>query len=305
MRSRTIKTAYAVLLIGGLIWVGAFARILTGIPTRTYRTKPPVGASINWGDPITRGLVGVWNFNENQGLSVNDRAWYGTGTLTNHTGTGAPAWATGPDGPMLNFTAASKQFINIPNNPGFLLAKSHTAATPILWGTFEVAFRVNSNRDFNGIFSKTNSSQPCPFDIYEDHTGTLNMFFGTCGTFAPGSISAAVSPNKWYHLILVLGDEVQGKIIAYLNGAIVASTTWNSGLSVHDNGDPLTIGTRADFVTFLDGSVSYARVWQRSLNYNEVQRLTQNPFCFMASPDQNAFVPSGAASKTVHRVISQ
>ena len=45
--------------------------------------KPPLGIQIDWSNPITKGLVGCWLFNEGSGDKVYDLSGNGnTGTLT-------------------------------------------------------------------------------------------------------------------------------------------------------------------------------------------------------------------------------
>ena len=61
-------------------------------------TKPSVGYGVDWSDPISKGLVGCWLFNEGAGAFAFDIARKNKGTLTN-----GPTWTSGRFGKGLSF----------------------------------------------------------------------------------------------------------------------------------------------------------------------------------------------------------
>lgn len=303
MRFKTISSALLAAIVIG-IWGPSDAHIVSGLPLRAYAHKPPFGRShINWGDPITRGLVGVWDFNEQAGSTVFDQAFYGPGSFVN-----VPVWKNDSiEGSVVSFTAASSQSISITSRTVTGHPLGSGSGGPVLWPTFEVKFRMNSLRNFNGVISKSSGNQPCPFDSYVDSGGTFNFFYGTCGAVAPGHITSgsALSASTWYHVFLVGGDTVQAKLLLYINGAISASTAWNAGLALDDDGHLLRIGTRDDGATFMDGQISFVRIWNRSLYADEIARLTTNPYCFEAENDPTMRLVTSPAQLVKHKAISQ
>ena len=74
--------------------------------TRSYRdTKPPVGSTLNWGHPLSKGLVGCWMMNEGGGNLVNDIA-----SKYNGTNSGA-VWSNQQKGKALKFNGTSDNIL--------------------------------------------------------------------------------------------------------------------------------------------------------------------------------------------------
>jgi hypothetical protein len=70
------------------------------------QTKPPLGARINFANSMTKGMVGLWLFNEGQGTKIQDSTRNGySGTLTNMAmpSTSVSGWNPGKFGKCLMF----------------------------------------------------------------------------------------------------------------------------------------------------------------------------------------------------------
>jgi hypothetical protein len=66
-------------------WISIF-RSITSVASAQYQTKPPLGAQLDWSNPINKSLVGCWVFNEGSGNLVRDLSGNGRdGTLTGAT----------------------------------------------------------------------------------------------------------------------------------------------------------------------------------------------------------------------------
>ncbi len=77
----------------------------------TEITKPLPGATIDYGLPITRGLVGLWLFNEGAGSRVADTGKGNHGAITNVDLTSA--WSGSPQGGGLILDGID-DFIDLP-----------------------------------------------------------------------------------------------------------------------------------------------------------------------------------------------
>lgn len=277
---------------------------------RTGRIKPPVGAQINWGHPLSRGLVGCWNFNEGSGDRVSDATGkYGAGALVGTTG--KPTWETGPHGSQLSLTAANNQYVEVQHNPSYPISIGANGGSPELknYWTFQVEFYMNSLRNFNGLMCKTTAGPHAvrPFETYVLADGTLRLQFGNSGINPATTLAAGV----WYDMVVsqaIHYPNVFPTARLYLNGVLIVeqggATDWGT-----DTGG-LFFGNRADQVVALDGKITRARLWQaRALNDQEVAFLYANPYCFMASsaPDVKllAALPPAPTFRALYYLRSQ
>lgn len=255
-----------------------------------WQQKPPPSTRINWAHPDAQGLIGFWLLNENGGLTAHDCTQrYGDGTLQGATG--QPTWETHQLGIDLSFTAANTQRVNIPDNTN--------AGLSTTW-TIQVVFRVNSNRNFNGLFSKTNSNLGAPFDYFVDSTGALK--FNGNAVFGSPPVSAGV----WYDLIVSNnGGLAGGSRFSYLFGADGTFVTATAGADTTANGtNAIRIGDRNDDATALDGRILFARIWNREIetttNFSgEYARLHYEPYGVMLPPRRYFLSPAAVVAPAV------
>ncbi len=270
-----MRKVFAVLMLCG---IASYARVV--IP---YSVKPPSGTIIETGIAVTRGLIGVWTFNENAGPTTRDATGiYGDGTLSGSTG--VPAWgvAQTTNGAALSFVAANNQYVNIPDQAGHRLTDY----------TIETMFYMNSIRNYNGIVSKTNTGVAAPFDVWVGADATC--YFWVNNTQHATSGVGEMVANAWYHAVFEY--KANGtRADMYLNNIA------RFGLVSAANADaafPIRIGDRQDGVTQLDGKIAYVRLWNRYLAESEVHQLyinhwtpmyggsasARNRWMFVASP---------------------
>lgn len=230
------------------------------MPVLDPRQKLPPFTPVNWAVPRAAGLIAAWEFSEGGGSTIHDMTGlYGNGTINNGSG---GMWEAGEQGLDVPLATASSQFIQVPNNPRLQLNTAFTT---------EVLVYQNSNRNYNGLMTKTSSNIGAPFDQYIA-TGTLNCFYGSTG----GTVSLTVSglaAAVWLHIIFTAdapasaGGNTQNFRI-YINGVLRASSVTTQAIA--DNGNNIRIGTRNDGATNIDGKFARARLWNRALTPREV-----------------------------------
>ncbi len=250
-----------VLAILILLGVASYARVI--IP---YSTKPTLGAQVETGIAVSTGLLGVWNFNENAGVTTRDAIGiYGDGTLGGTSG--IPAWgtSTATNGAALAFTAANNQYVNIPDQAGHRITDY----------TIETMFYLNSLRNYNGIVSKTNTGVAAPFDIWVGADGTC--YFWVNNTQHATSGVGEMVANAWYHAVFEY--KANGtRADMYLNNIA------RFGLVSAANADaafPIRIGDRQDGVTQMDGKIAFVHMWSRYLSESEIHQLYINHWTLM------------------------
>lgn len=265
---RTLSTLSAIngqpLAQGATIWRLA----------RQYMAKPPLGASINWGHPLTSGLVNAFLFNEGGGIKVNDSANASyVGTVAGIT---LPSWSFDPKEMSISTAGALG-----PNIQTVIPDTNYLGDLSILWcGAFRVAGTFHSLVFKSALNGATNN----PIEFRTENTtpprlqfvdaDALNLNTWTCATTVsvgahhqlgvsrPASLN--VAPTFYV-------DGVQGAA-ASGGGSAVTATGTNANLRFL---------LRADGGSNLDGQITLVYIWRRLLRTDEFQSLQVNPYQFI------------------------
>jgi hypothetical protein len=250
--------------------------------------KPPAGTAIDWGNPLTAGLIRSWLVNEAGGKMLSDGAKNYPSYLT--TVTTAPAWRPGLRGMGVSFTDLASYAQ--PTGPVVNTAKV----------TIEALVRYDSSpggsqtpRDLIGFVDGHGSgTQDKVLSIYRDgeprafaYDGANRDIFG----------SAQIAIGTTTHLVMTADGT---NLTLYRNGVQVAQVAC---------GDTYTSYTQPNIVIgALSGSsgstvtIFVARVWTRALRPGEIMTLAADPFCIYAPPVwRRYFMPSvsGAAATSL------
>lgn len=237
--------------------------------------KPNLGLQVNWGNPLSQGLVGHWLFNEDSGGQVFDLS----GNKLTGTFSGDVTWATGAFGPVVDF-AGITDYISAPlpyDEPDW------TAITYI----------VRMQMDTTGIdqaFLRVKDSL-----IRYDKSGASLQF-----EWFPDVDQAAIAYNSnfvvdtWYHLAVT--QDSSNNYAMYQDAQLVASGA-TFPLDMIRAGIGVLIGAYNTTGTWdLDGRIDYVMIYNRVLTASEINRLYRSPFCYM-EPNWNVnfYVPFLAA----------
>ena len=118
---------------------------------------------------------------------------------------------------------------------------------------------------YRAMWSKGVNNLPAPTDMYAvPNSGTFRIYRGN-GTNAQSVDSATPYPAGSY--ILAGFDQVGQTLTHYLNGNANGSGTVTVPLG--DAGNPLYVGTRADFVTKFGGQMAELLIYNRALSSTE------------------------------------
>lgn len=253
---------------------------------RQGKTKPLPGAGIDRGHPLSRGLIGCWNFNEGAGSRVHDATGkYGSGVFT--AVSGSPTWEVGQHGRQVGLAFASTQYIEVPHNPAYPISTGSNGGSDDIRNrfTYQVKFYLNSLRNFNGIMTKVVANAARPFDNHVGSSGTLNILAGNSVNIAVRTLAAGV----WYDMVVVQAHHATSNpfpgIRVYFDDGFDAALIGPTDYSA-DAGS-IMFGNRDDDVTPLDGKILYGRLWNRALTRAEVSLLYAEPYCFMANPSSS------------------
>lgn len=186
---------------------------------------------------------GVWHLPNGSSLTANDSTTVNNGTIT-----GATAGSGQIDG---GATFASGNRIDVGQDTSLGLT-----------GDLTISAWVKSTdlSGTNGVFSKTNSNLPNPYDSFIGADGHFNLYRGD-GTFSNvvnGTSSWTVTVSTWAFVVVTfhLSDRAT---VFYLNASTTSSTTM--GAATVTNGAVDTyIGTRSDFATQFIGTLDEVRL---------------------------------------------
>lgn len=225
--------------------------------------EPLVGTRINWAHPLSRGLVGLWLFNEGSGDRVYDLSGNGSdGALTNMNP--ESDWIPGRDGFALDFDGVN-QYVDIVATIGMVSAISVSA-----W--FKVtAFDIG----WQAIVVKGETSQ---WRLQRKaNTNTLE-FDGIGNSSVVGNVD--VNDGLWHHVVAVHGTS---RLELYIDGVLDNSAS--PGTIQPQEIGPFDIGRNPDQTARVwEGSIDDVRIYSRALTSQEILSLYINPYSMFEQP---------------------
>ena len=232
------------------------------MPIQHWIQKPPLGVQINWSDPLTKGLVGCWLFNENNGDKVYDLSGHGkTGSIV------GTDWGLSPRGPALDNDRATVDYINIGplTTTGFfskLSIELYVKCGNIIDSQYFCGVRCPAAGGGFGFSHRGDvAGDPIRFTIFGVVAVTSAGFSATVGT--------------WYHFVVTYD---QTSVNFYIDGVLLTSTAQTSAI-------PITIedfylaswNDQGSASSSYHGVIDHMRIYNRALTAQEVLELYLNP----------------------------
>ena len=222
---------------------------------------------------VSNGLVGFWSFSgavTNWGTgTTGDLSGNGnTGQLVNMSTTTSPV--AGKVGQALKFVNANNTKVDVGKDSSLDITKSVSVTAWIKPTTF-------GGGSLGMIFDKSNSGEGYQFGL-DNSTIVNGLQFNTDRGVTPAVSSASVITLDKWQFVAVSYNSADGVASFYVNGAPVGSGSpsgANPGSGPNNNG---IIGQRAqnDTTRNFDGTIDEVRVYNRALNFNEINALYQS-----------------------------
>jgi hypothetical protein len=233
------------------------------------RTKPPAGTQINWGHPLSSGLVAAFLFNEHGpatkahsgGFLLGVKYLYESVTGINGAALNNSSclWTPTPHGMSLRWAAANADFtfparyqpMNVWSTEFFVMKGSF--GTHAVWGTAT-----------NGIQMIINGSG----QLWVLKTGAVDM----------GTSTGTLTAGRYHHC----GVSYDGATLRfYIDGkpagtASSAQTFSHGRLQVGDDGNSAFALNDANMLSLY--------IWKRVLSAADFQTLAIDPYPFMVQP---------------------
>jgi hypothetical protein len=227
--------------------------------------KPTRGICLNRSHPLSRGLVGLWLFNEGSGGQVFDLSGNNnTGSLVADTyfGPGKFGSALILDGTGDYVDCGNKTILNPGTSDFFVSMWVKTTDTA---GIFASKRNLQDEGDAN--------NEGWAFYISPNHvrfliTDVSDNYYATS--------TSNVNDGKWHHIV---GVRAGGRVKIYFDNVLeedVAGTTASI-----DSVRQLLFGNQVDLSAgnYLAGSIDHAMIYSRTLSASEIALLYREPFC--------------------------
>lgn len=229
---------------------------LASLASAQYQIKPMLGETVEFSNPVTRGLVGYWPANEGTGTLLSDLRGWNVGTLG--SGVASPTWVAGPDGPALSYDG------------GDIVT---TTASCSNRGLTCVAY-VNLDTLNAGAVLCHNSALPYKSFSWSVHQSGLNyMRVYTGDGTTSGYCQYNYGPQAvtgWRQVVCTI--DAVGNVRFYQNGRFLGSGS--SQLAYAGTFTP-TIGNNVYQST--QGKIAWLALWQRVLLDAEITSIYDDP----------------------------
>ena len=225
--------------------------------------KPLLGELLDYGNPFTKGLVGLWLMNEGSGNTIQDLSGNGnTGTFAGNT-----SWIAGPHGTCLTLDGAN-DWVQLP------------AGLPAFGtGDFTIIAKVKCPQDnaFRAFLSRGDAIGDGEALFYKDNTdrlrfygdsGSVSATFDAAGDSWPDDVWTLVGVTRSGSLLTIYQNGVAGGIDATAGADLNDAASWRIGAS--NSGS-------YDYV----GEMEYIYIYNRALSASEIAQLYREPFCMV------------------------
>ena len=209
-----------------------------------------------YGGTVLSGLVLNLDAAKKESYPKTGTIWTDlSGNGNNGTLTNGPTFDSDNKG-SISFDGAD-DYVNIPSNSTIALTGDMTVCAWVY---------LNNLSGYNAIVGKTNGGYPNPYDMYTNpSSGTVSFFRGDGSSFGYSISNTGVSPNAWQHVSVTMTSTTATH---YLNGQADGSNTLSA--TITDGGGALYVGSRADFVTKMNGRISNLLMYNRGLTASEI-----------------------------------
>lgn len=226
--------------------------------------KPSLGAQIDWGHPLTKGLVFCALMNEGGGMFCNNLAsTFYRGTLTNMT----PAdWIPTIKGLGLKWDQSTSY---IPLNAGAIVANLNNS-------TVEALVIPTTTTGESSIYDESDTTSQTVFRTRR-YSNVFGFDFVITSTWYNCTGSTTITSGNPYHVAGTFSTNLGMKLYvnSKLDGTNANTTPCNKSIGNS------WIGRYGQTGYNWIGNIIFVRLWARTLSQNEIEWLYTDPYCFI------------------------
>jgi len=211
------------------------------------------------------GLVADWPLDETSGTTFTDDKGTHPGALTGVSNTLGVAAPFPTMGTAVAFTGNDSRIVAA--NTSAVIAGG--ALTLAVWANLTSA---NSPYGYGHIAGFRNDTTCDLYALQLTGTNNLEVRFRPSDASENTCTINGVTVGAWHHLALVANPSA-GTLVAYLDGAQVATKPLLSASTVAATTEPFTLGALSGGANTFNGTVDHASLWNRALSAAEVAAL--------------------------------
>ena len=238
-----------------------------------YTSKPPLGSQIDWGHPLSKGLVGCWLFNEGGGAIVNKLCNNYPSNLTSYS------W---------------KRKIVKSNGDAFRMGFQNL---PVFYniGNYTIILKMKEDEDI------WDAGQSRPLAYFQSGNPLVYISFGKQKTIwaeraddgngyseTTGNTAMSKTTLNVFGIVKNIGN---GTLNFYFDGNPDGSYSGKITSIIHTGSCPITIFGNAGWAT-LRGEIEYLYIFNQALSTSQIRQLYIEPYCFIKSSPITNWVPS-------------
>ena len=249
------------------------------------RSKPKFGTQLNYGNPLSRGLICSMLMNENSGTRINDSTASPTGKITNEF-RGSPTWVGGPLGPAIYCN-------NMSTNPDYMrfnvdsrFANGWKAVTVIIMQKTLAINTYDGNMYMAYPQSDTGASPPY-LNLWCSVPSTTKVVSSGIGDGTGRDIFSTSNHAITLNAVEQIGMVWDGAVIRTILNGTVSTTSKKCTRTMTNRGTHLYINN----VWTIDNTPNNAGVvefysmmiWNRALSVDEISYLNAFPYAMFDS----------------------
>ena len=250
---------------------------LITVPNSPHIFKPIGLPTIDWDDPLARGLVGYWGMfpYEAGGNKVFDLS----GNSNIGTFQGGVSWGSGKFGPAPLIDGVNGSYIQVPDSSVF-----DDKRTISLWFRRVGGYSLGAGNERLFEHRDTDATAAGLLITLNDATGSIRVIndAGASNTLVLDTTITSWA-DRWYHFALI-ADGVNG--IIYIDGIYDNSGAFTTAFTNSIN--TLHLGADRGGNQALAGLLDIPLVYNRILTVSEIAQLYREPFRFIISPRERA-----------------
>jgi hypothetical protein len=237
-----MKKIYLLIILGIFLLIG----IITTMPTVK---------SFDWSDDI----VGYWKLDETTGTIAEDEI-----SSNNGSNTGVIIGEDGKIGKSYNYSGDVSSITDFGRNAEFDQTFAGSSDFAIsLW-----VYPTSSGTQ-ETIFAYAQNTSEGPFTISRIVNESIRLYLATPTVWTIKDTGLLIPANSWSHIIV---NRKVSTISVYVDTVLGVNTTLSANFSTAYTTRTLKAGSYGGGTSF-KGSIDEIGIWNRSLNYSEIQEL--------------------------------
>lgn len=227
--------------------------------------KPLIGTQINWGHPLSRGIVACYLMNEGAGNRIYDLSLNGNDGLVN-----GAIWTASTKSTVLQF---ANDDINIPDTDRLDFGDTDSFSIVILARASVIS--QDSQRLVDKYSGGGTAGYYVAYDSTSGHKGKIVLvLYPTLTQIRSNNFPG--NDLAWHHIVAVKEEGVG--VHMYIDG-VLHNTGPDNTTGSHANAEPFRIGSfNGAGIAEFTGDMGVVLVYNRALSPQEISELYLNPY---------------------------